>query len=153
VSTDAKSCDEFARVVQDLVQGHHHLSHTHTIDGPRGCRVFVRNGTTEVEFRWDYRISVRLGRIVDGRVPPDPIHPGRGVHLNSHYLDLLLTLRAPHLDLGAYERSESELEVRDSVTAVVRDLVDAMSAYASDVLAGDFSVFEELDEIAAEQRR
>lgn len=151
MSTDAESCDEFARVVRDLVQGHNHLSHTDTIHEPWACRVLFQNGTTEVEFRWDYRISVRLGRIVDGRVPPDPIQAGRGVHFNSHYLDLLLMLRAPHLDLGAYERSESELEVRDSVTAVVRDLVDAMSTYASDVLAGDFGVFEELDELAAEQ--
>jgi len=57
VSTDAKSCDEFAHVVRDLVQVHHQLSHTHTIDGPWGCRVFFQNGTTEVGFRWDYRMA------------------------------------------------------------------------------------------------
>lgn len=151
MSTDAESCDEFARLVRDLIQGLDHLSHTQTTNEPWACRVFFQNGTTEVEFRWDYRISVRLGRIVDGRVPPDPIQAGRGVHFNSHYLDLLLTLRAPHLDIGAYERSQAELEVRDRVTAVVCDLVDALRTYASDVLAGDFSVFAELDEVAAHQ--
>lgn len=152
MSTDAESCDEFARSVRNLVQGTSHLSHTRTTHEPWACRVIFQNGTTEVEFRWDYRISVRLGRIMDGRVPSDPIQAGRGVHFNSHYLDLLLLLRAPHLDLGAYERSENDLEVRGSISAVVGALVDAMRTYASDVLAGDFSVFEELDELAAGQR-
>jgi hypothetical protein len=109
----------------------------------RRHELLLRNASTGIGFVWevpDEQILVRLYRLVNGVAQASTADPTDGFYFGS-----LLELRAPHESLPTIEREPfSPLEMK----RVVREYVRLLMVYASDVLKGDFTVFDQLRKAA-----
>lgn len=92
------------------------------------------------------RAEVSLIRLVDGAIPPYPIFFFQDSTLDQTLLENVVLRRAPELRTrysSMKGRSDEQLD------ATLAFLAEVARGYASDVLSGDFSIFEE---IQAERR-
>lgn len=141
-------CERLRDLLAARVEGIHGLRLVTVSDDPWVCKVLFANATTGVEFQWEDRLLVLLGPIVDGRLsaPPGEVTPT--TRYGAHYLDALIALHGGDVGIGTYQRSENDEEAWRSVTSAIDALVDALQQYGGALLAGDFSIFEELDAAA-----
>jgi hypothetical protein len=150
------SCEEFAGLVRERLEGLHGL---HFVDwNERGwtCTVFLANATTGVELVWEERIRVLIGRLVDGRLAGPADHIGSTTRIGAHDLEAIMYELGDSTDVGAYEMSENHEVALGNVIAALDRVVGALDRYGSDLLEGDFTVFQHMDEVvrarAAAQR-
>jgi hypothetical protein len=123
------------------------------IDRPDFAEAVYGNDTTglSVSVDWsEFRPFVRLHELVDGEVPPETVPYAAGAQLRSFDVDDLLILRA-----GGGSPGGKMLGERDNIAAgrLVAEYARALEQHAADVLAGDFTVFGELDRIAKTRAR
>lgn len=104
--------------------------------------ITYQNSTTALRIGYEPRdrgTFVLLIRLVDGEIPPYPIHIRPMDRLNMFYLD----------DLVAFKMEDSETSgvcVKMPKESIAQ-AVSALRMYATDILRGDFGVFMELDKI------
>lgn len=116
--------------------------------------ILFQNKTTAivVGFEWrDQYIYVRLCRLSDGEFRKNPILITQDSELSCFDVEDLLTIRAPKMsiDSGVFGKALSDEEVERILTIYA----DAVNSQASDILAGDFSVWPELDGIVKSRIR
>ena len=114
-----------------------------TYRSPRSAVAVIRS----VEFQ---RVEVQLMRLVDGELPEYPIFVVDSVPVNTFHADDLLGLR---LD-GADEvlASQHGLEPHD-VEAQLAFWSKVLRDYGGDLLAGDLSVLDELEQMVRDRAR
>ena len=104
--------------------------------------ITYQNPTTALKIGYEPRdrgVFVLLIRLVDGEIPPYPIHIRPADGLNMFYLDDLVTFRAKESETSdGCERPPKES---------IAHAASALQTCATDVLRGDFDVFMELDKI------
>jgi hypothetical protein len=110
-----------------------------------------RNTTTAVTVSLELTypgLFVKLSRLVDDRIPETPIHVENESVLHSFYLEDLVTLRGPH-EIVRYKADD--LWNPDKVAELV--YLDALLTrkHASDILRGDFAIFQELERIVRDR--
>jgi len=108
--------------------------------------ITYRNPTTAVRVGYEPRdrgVFVLLICLVDGEIPPYPIHIQPGDKINMFYLDDLMTLRASDSEASDFEASAVSSNPKSSIARAA----SALRTYATDILTGDFDVFVELDQI------
>lgn len=116
-------------------------------------RIVYQNATTAVEIVYSVEfecVEVLLVRLVDGKRPPYPVFISEQPLLHHFMLDSLLELRAPqsvraiklHVSLDP-----AEVDVQLSSWA------EALRQHGTDVLQGDFSVFDVLEANIREHAR
>ena len=114
--------------------------------------VYVNETTgLSVSVDWsEFRPFVRLHQLVDGALPPEPVSYATGPQLRSFDADDLLIVRA-----GGGSPVGKMLGERDNYAAarLVAEYAKALERHATDVLSGDFTVFEELDRIVKTRAR
>lgn len=115
---------------------------------PFSEEVAFKNETTGVQLIFEPRdkcFLVLLSRLETGQFPNYPIFIGNERKINFFYLNDLLSLRSPELELHpkliGNNRSDGEL------SKVITEHAMALRQYGQDILAGDFSVFDELERI------
>ena len=116
-----------------------------------GTCVTYQNATTFVEASIEPREGgafVRVGWLIDGKIPAYPIHVEPDIKLDAFYLDDIIDLRAPSskieqppLDVFFKPRDLKKIE------RVLTENARALRRYAADILNGDFRVFAQLDKI------
>jgi hypothetical protein len=114
-----------------------------TYRSPRSAVAVIRS----VEFQ---RVEVQLMRLADGELPEYPIFVVDSVPVNTFYADDLLELR---LD-GADEvlASQHGLEPQE-VEAQLAVWSEVLRDYGGDLLAGDLSVLDELEQMVRDRAR
>lgn len=145
------SVRDYLRLVKAAVAGMdvHGLKFVDTSESPWRTTAFFRNATTGVEFQWEDSMHVLLGRLSAGRIPARPYDITESTRSDAHYLELLLDVRAPQIELpllSVLDRQHPE-EFQNGLV----ETVEAMEQFASDVLSGDFTVFRELDRLVWER--
>lgn len=119
------------------------------INEASGVFIYYKNRTTAICVSLDERMGgvfIDLIRLVNNLIPERPIFYNKKQQINYYDLCNILEIRAPflgidhpHIDDLVFN-SEREKVLRK----VLKQHADALKEYASDVLNGDFSVFEEL---------
>lgn len=113
-----------------------------------GDNVIYQNSTTGIKIRFEPRenhIFVMLMRLIEGKLPDYPIFIKADTQINLFYLDDLLELRSPSLKI-------KQKDLGDWINSI--DLENLLAQYAKslqqfgiDILQGDFTVFNELEQI------
>lgn len=106
-----------------------------------------QNNTTAVEVSLeplDGGVFVLLSRLVNGKIPEYPIFVTRDMALHSYYLDDLVGLKRP--DTPVREANEDASDVREVKKALAQSAAQ-LRELGSDILKGDFAVFDRLDRI------
>lgn len=123
------------------------------VDRPDFADAIYVNDTTglSVSVDWsEFRLFVRLHELISGELPAEPFSYTTGPQLQSFDADDLLILRA-----GGGSAVGSMLGERDNYAAgrMVAEYAKVLGQHATDVLSGDFTVFQELDRIVKTRAR
>lgn len=123
------------------------------VDRPDFAEAIYANDTTglSVSVDWsEFRPFVRLHQLVNGELPPEPFSYAAGPQLQSFDVDDLLIVRA-----GGGSPVGKMLGERDNYAAgrMVGEYAKALEQHATDVLSGDFTIFQELDGIVKTRAR
>lgn len=112
--------------------------------------VFYRNSTTAVRICLDQSgagIYVELIELINNAIPKEPIYYRKNTKIHSFILGSILDLRAPSLHIN--EPSIEDLLFNSGwekvISSIIRQQAKALKMYAQDVLKGDFTVFNELN--------
>lgn len=99
----------------------------------------------------DFYLFAKLVKLQDGEIPKHPGEITAETVLHSFDLDDLVTLRSKDDLIPQYDlKATFDLSLFNQVAA---KQAENMKCHASDVLAGDFSVFSELDTIVKSRAR
>jgi hypothetical protein len=141
------SVRDFLRLVKAAVASRdvHGLVFVDTSESPWRTTAFFRNSTTGVEFQWEDSMHVLFGRLSGGRIPARPYDITESTRSDAHYLEFLLEVRAPRIELPLL--SVLDRQHPEDFQNGLLETVDAMEQFAGDVLTGDFTVFRELDRL------
>jgi hypothetical protein len=110
--------------------------------------VTYQNSTTAVEIGLEWQeqyVYVELCRLVDGRIKDNPIVIGPESQLTVFNLEDVLEIRNPGLKLS-HKHFARRLTV-DALDKILSHYARALEESASDILRGDFSLFDKLDRI------
>lgn len=111
-------------------------------------RVLYESETTAVEIGLEWKeqyIYVELFRLIGGRIKKNPIVIQPDSELTVHNLEDLIGIRAPSMMPGR-EHISKPITV-DTLDQVLTHYSRALKEVGGDVLAGDFTVFRELESI------
>ncbi|MEK6300071.1 MAG: hypothetical protein AABO41_05065 [Acidobacteriota bacterium] len=107
-----------------------------------------QNSTTAVQVGLEWReqyVYVELCRLVDGRIKDNPVVIGPESQLTVFNLEDVLEIRNPELKLSA-EHVARRLTV-DALRKTLSHYARALEECASDILRGDFTLFDKLEHI------
>jgi hypothetical protein len=122
-----------------------------------GCVSVYLNNVVGVKITYEYReayLFIMLYKLIDGKLVENPIKINLNSDLNGYSLDDVIKLRNPaDLVKPAYEYgSKSEFyDEKNGLTLFVSIFANNLKKYASDILHGDFSLFEKLDIIVKDR--
>jgi hypothetical protein len=111
---------------------------------PYGTFITYQNSSTAVRASLELReggIFVLLSRLVDGQIPEYPVFVQANTPLHSFYLDDLVQAKG------------GELRTNRNIEGSLTKAAEALRVFASDVLKGDFAVFDKLDRVVKERAR
>ena len=116
-------------------------------------RITYQNSTTAVEIGLEWQeqyVYVELCGLVDGRIKDNPIVIGPESQLTVFNLEDVLEIRNPSLKLSPSNFARP-LTV-DALDKILSHYARALEKCASDILRGDFSLFDELERIVKTER-
>lgn len=123
-------------------------------DKERGLEMISCNQVVAVDLSFearDFYLFVKLVRLQNGKLPPSPGEIRPNTVLHSFDLDDIVGMRSPPSLIPPYEGSTVfDLEFFEQIaTTQSKNLRE----FASDVLEGDFSIFEKLDQVVKDRAR
>jgi hypothetical protein len=100
-------------------------------------------------------VSVLLLRLIDGRLPDYEMSIEPGTILNSFYLEDLVALRDPTFKVKQplFDLFPAGGPDRRLLKKILNHYATSLERNATDVLKGDFRVFEKLSEIVKKRAR
>jgi len=112
-----------------------------------GYLITYQNSTTAIRISYEPRecaVFILLSRIINGEIPKYPIFIKPETIINCFYLDDIIKLKVPSArneSIGKYLLSKNDVEI------VIQKNANYLKQYATDILNGDFNLFDELDKI------
>ncbi|MCG6168916.1 hypothetical protein EHQ12_05370 [Leptospira gomenensis] len=122
-----------------------------------GYEILYLNETTGVKIIYEYResyIFIILYRLIDGELIENPGEIFQNTKLNCFGLDDIINLRNPSALLSpTYEYPENShyFNKKNGWEQYVSDFAENLKTYASDVLSGNFEIFQTIDPIVKER--
>lgn len=122
-----------------------------------GYELIYRNKTTGVKLTYEFReayIFIMLYKLVDGSLIENPRSIQENTILYGYGLDDIISLRNPQaLIKPAYQYGEESeyYDKKKGLTLYVAAFANNLKECASDVLAGDFKIFDEAHRVVKER--
>ena len=123
------------------------------------CQLTYLNATTGVAINYEYReqcIFVTLYRLIDGKLVKNPICYQDGSPWYGYGLSDVVQLRSPDdllKPLDEYEDTSEFCQGKRGFRLYVTSFAKNLQNHASDILKGDFRIFEQLEDIVKDRVR
>jgi len=124
-----------------------------------GCITVYKGKTCGVKIHYEFRearLDVKLYKLENGELIDSPVNITESTYLTAFSLDDIVLLRAPdHFIKPAYfyPITSKYYDPELGLTSYVGDIVENLKSFASDVLSGNFTVFEDLTKAVLERLR
>jgi hypothetical protein len=120
-----------------------------------GCRVTLKNTTTGIQINYEpgsLRIWVLLYRLVNHELPEYQLTPVPSHASGYFYLEDIILAKDPRMGNSDLLAEAGRIGMSTPITEEylrekLHALADCVNRYAQEVLAGDFSIFEEAQKI------
>ena len=116
-----------------------------------GVHITYGNATTAMQASFEPQeeaIWLYLIRLTDGKIPEYP----HKYPENAFYLEELLQVRAPNLQLRTQKEQPLRLMTKENLKDTLERYVEALRTHASDVLMGDFRIFADIQKLRKEHQ-
>jgi hypothetical protein len=124
-----------------------------------GCDIQYQNKTTGISIKYEYReayIFIYLHGLINGRIEDIPRYISDDTILTGYGLDDIIFIRnscALMKPAYAYGKDSEFYDEKIGMELYFKKFAQLLRDYASDVLRGDFSIFDKLDVIVKKRAR
>lgn len=109
--------------------------------------ITYKNNTTAVRISYEPReggIFVMLSRLIDGKMPEYPIFIHDDTIINSFYIDDIVKIKTTSTTIQ--HKNMTMLDEEECIS-ILSEYAKTLKQYGSDILTGDFGLFEELNKL------